>query len=101
MKPKKKTNSSVPPKQTLQEVMKITLYEGNPDTERKEAELEPAPVLWNPVPGTKGLTPPELPGDDEDSEGRSTSERLVEKGILKAAKEQMQQAGRFDDKQEP
>jgi len=67
---------------------------GEPDTDRKEAILESAPESerWDPVPGSTGRKVPEAPGDDEDDEGRSDNERLVEEGIESAEHDQMRQA---------
>jgi hypothetical protein len=47
---------------------------------------------WNPVPGTKGHQTPQNPSADEDEEGRSNAERLVDGGVLEAEHEQMLQA---------
>jgi len=44
--------------------------------------------------GSTGNQVPEIPGDDEDEEGRSNSERLVEKGIDEAAHDQKRQAAK-------
>jgi hypothetical protein len=44
--------------------------------------------------GSTGTKVPETPGDDEDEEGRSNSERLVEKGVAVAAHDQKRQAAR-------
>jgi len=59
--------------------------------------LKPGQVSpqWDPILGSLGHTPKVPMGDDEDNEGKSTSERLVEKGIWKAEKDQMRRAGRF------
>lgn len=62
----------------------------NPD----EAVLEAAPESerWDPVPGSTGHKVPAAPGADEDDEGRSDNERLVEEGIEGAEHDQMRQA---------
>jgi len=59
---------------------------GEPDKDRKEVVLESAPdsERWDPVPGSKGHQMPVASGDDEDDEGRSDCERLVEEGIAGA-----------------
>jgi hypothetical protein len=69
---------------------------GDPDTDPKEAVLESAPESerWNPVPGSTGHKVPVDSKDDEDDEGRSDSERLVEEGISEAEHDQMLQAAR-------
>ena len=69
---------------------------GDSDTDPKEAVLESAPESerWDPVPGSTGHKVPVAPSDDEDDEGRSDSERLVEEGIAGAEHDQMLQATR-------
>ena len=67
---------------------------GEPDMDPKEAVLESAPESerWDPVPGSTGHKVPAAPSDDEDDEGRSDNERLVEEGIEGAEHDQMLQA---------
>jgi hypothetical protein len=67
---------------------------GEPDTDPKEAILESAPESerWDPVPGSTGHKVPVAPSDDEDDEGRSDNERLVEEGIAGAEHDQMRKA---------
>ena len=67
---------------------------GEPDTEPTEAALESAPESerWDPVPGSEGSKVPVAPSADEDDEGRSDNERLVEEGIAGAEEDQMHQA---------
>ena len=69
---------------------------GEPDTDPKEAALESAPESerWDPVPGSEGRKVPAAPSADEDGEGRSDNERLVEEGIAGAEHDQMRQASR-------
>jgi hypothetical protein len=69
---------------------------GEPDTDPKEAVLESAPESerWDPEPGSTGHKVPVASSDDEDDEGRSDSERLVEEGIAGAEHDQMLQATR-------
>jgi hypothetical protein len=69
---------------------------GEPDTDPKEAILESAPESerWDPVPGSTGRKVPVSPGEDEDEEGRSDNERLVEEGIEGAEHDQMRQVTR-------
>ena len=69
---------------------------GEPDTDMEEAALESAPESkrWDPVPGSTGHKTPVLSNDDEDEEGRSDNERLVEEGIAGAEHDQMLQAAR-------
>jgi hypothetical protein len=69
---------------------------GEPDTDPKEAALESAPESerWDPVPGSKGRKVSAAPSADEDGEGRSDNERLVEEGIAGAEHDQMREASR-------
>jgi hypothetical protein len=76
---------------------------GGSDMDPKEALLESAPESerWDPVPGSTGHIVPVPSVDDEDDEGRSVSERLVEEGMLEAEHDQMLQAAkkqRLEDK---
>jgi hypothetical protein len=59
-----------------------------------EAALESAPESerWDPVPGSKGHRVPVASSDDEDDEGRSDNERLVDEGIAGAEDDQSRQA---------
>ena len=79
---------------------------GDSDTDSKEAVLESAPESerWDPVHGSTGHKVPASPSEDEDDEGRSDNERLVEEGIAGAEHDQMLQATRAaakKDNQEP
>ena len=67
---------------------------GEPDMDPKEAALESAPESerWDPVPGSTGHKVPVASGDDEDDEGRSDNERLVDEGIAGAEHDQRRQA---------
>ena len=67
---------------------------GEPDATANEAALESAPESerWDPVPGSTGQKVPVTPSDDEDEEGRSTNETLVEEGIAEAEQDQRRQA---------
>jgi hypothetical protein len=60
----------------------------------KEAVLDEAPESerWDPVPGSTGNKVAAAPSADEDEEGRSDNERLVEEGIAAAEHDQMRQA---------
>lgn len=49
---------------------------------------------WDPVPGSTGYKTPVPSNDDEDDEGRSDNERLVEEGVAGAEHDQMVQAAR-------
>jgi hypothetical protein len=69
---------------------------GEPDIDSKTAILESAPESkrWDPVPGSTGHKVPVASSEDEDDEGRSDNERLVEEGIEGAEHDQMRQAAR-------
>lgn len=56
---------------------------GEPGIEPKEAALDAAPESdrWNSVPGWTGRKVPVSASHDEDEEGRSDAERLVEAGL--------------------
>jgi hypothetical protein len=67
---------------------------GEPDEYSKEAILESAPESerWDPLPGSTGHKVPVAPSEDEDEEGRSDNERLVDEGIAEAELDQSRQA---------
>src|ERR1017187_2044619 len=69
---------------------------GGSDADPKELILESAPESerWNPVPGSTGHKVPVATGEDEDEEGRSDNEKLVEEGIAEAGLDQSFQATR-------
>ena len=69
---------------------------GEPDTDPKQEALESAPESerWDPVPGSTGHKVPEASNADEDEQGRSDNERLVEEGIAGAEHDQMRQASK-------
>ncbi len=63
---------------------------GEPDVDPKDALLDSVPESerWDPVAGSAGRKVPVAPSEDEDEEGRSDNERLVESGIAEAEIEQ-------------
>jgi len=69
---------------------------GVPDMDPKDEILESAPESerWDPVHGSTGLKARVAPSEDEDEEGRSDNERLVEGGVAEAEIEQSFQATR-------
>jgi len=69
---------------------------GDADPDPNEAVLESAPESerWDPAPGSTGHKVPVASGDDEDDEGRSDNERLVDEGIAGAEHDQTRQAAR-------
>ena len=75
---------------------------GKPDMDPKEGVLESAPESerWDPVAGSSGSKARVAPSEDEDEEGRSDNERLVDEGIAGAELDQMDQATRAAAKQD-
>ena len=69
---------------------------GGSDLDPQTAALEAVPESqrWEPVLGSTGQKAPESPNEDEDAEGRSESEQLVEHGVAEAEHDQMLQAAR-------
>lgn len=67
---------------------------GVQDEDPNDAILESAPESerWDPVSGSTGHKARVAPSEDEDDEGRSDNERLVEGGIAEAEIEQSFQA---------
>jgi len=67
---------------------------GGQEMDPKEAMLESVPEsgAWDPVPGSEGYKVPEAPSEDEDSEGRSDEQRLIEEGMEEADEEVMLEA---------
>lgn len=87
---------------SAQEVSKSDLEQakreltGDSDPDSKEEVLESAPESerWDPVPGSTGHKVPVAPSADEDDEGRSDNERLVDEGVAGAEHDQTRQAAR-------
>jgi hypothetical protein len=75
---------------------------GEANTEPNEAVLDAAPESerWDPVHGSTGHKVPVASNEDEDDEGRSDSERLVEEGIAEAEHDQRLQAARTQRQEE-
>ena len=67
---------------------------GEPETDPKEVILESAPESdrWNLVPASAGDKVRVSSSADEDDDGRSDNERLVEEGIADAEHDQMREA---------
>ena len=67
---------------------------GQTDSDPKDLILEAAPESerWDPVAGSAGHKVPVAPSDDEDEEGRSDNQRLLEQGMAAAEHDQMRQA---------
>jgi len=73
---------------------------GKPDMNLNEAALEFAPESerWDPLPGSTGDEVAAAPSEDEDEEGRSDNERLVDEGMAGAEHDQTLQAARENAK---
>jgi hypothetical protein len=67
---------------------------GSSNWDSNEAALESAPESerWEPVAGSTGDKVPAAAGEDEDAEGRSDNERLVDEGMAGAEQDQTRQA---------
>src|SRR5580658_3295024 len=67
---------------------------GEPDLDPKEAALDSAPESerWDPVPGSTGQKVEVAAGEDEDEQGRSDNEKLVDEGMAGAEEDQERQA---------
>ena len=73
---------------------------GGSDTDRQDTILDALPETkrWDPVPGSEGQQAPESPSEDEDDEGRSETEQLVDEGAEEAERDRMLQAARIAKK---
>jgi hypothetical protein len=71
---------------------------GEKDIDPKEAILNAAPESerWDPLPGSTGHRVEPTSNEDEDSEGRIDSERLVDEGVAEAEQDQMVQAAKAE-----
>jgi hypothetical protein len=69
---------------------------GEADIDRQDAVLEALPESkrWDPVPGSDAVRAPESASEDEDDEGRSETEQLVDEGAEEAERDRMFQAAR-------
>ena len=67
---------------------------GETELDRQDAVLDALPETkrWDPVPGSSGQQAPENPSDDEDDEGRSETEQMVDEGAEEAQRQQILQA---------
>ena len=67
---------------------------GQPEADPKQVLLESAPESerWDPIHGSTGRKILAAPSEDEDEEGRSDQERLIEEGLAGAEHDQMLQA---------
>lgn len=69
---------------------------GGSDLDRQDTILEALPETkrWDPLPGSEGHQARESASEDEDDEGRSETEQLVDEGVEEAERDQMLQAAR-------
>ena len=79
---------------------------GESDIDRQDAVLDllPEAKRWDPVPGSAGHHVSESASEDEDDEGRSETEQLVDEGAEEAERDRMFQAARAakkTDQREP
>jgi hypothetical protein len=74
---------------------------GEPGMDANETALDAAPESerWDPVPGSTGQKVSAAPGEDEDEEGRSDNERLVDEGMAGAELDQARRAASADAKE--
>ena len=75
---------------------------GESDLDRQEAVLDsiPGEKRRDPEPGPAGRQVPESPSEDEDAEGRSETEQIVDAGVEAAGRDQMLQAARAAEKKD-
>ena len=72
---------------------------GGADLDPQETFLESLPEsARDPQPGSTGHQVPDAPNEDEDEEGRSETEQLVEEGVKEAEHDQMLQAAKESKK---
>ncbi len=65
-----------------------------------DLETIPESERWDPIGGSPGRKMPVAGSDDEDVEGRSDQERLVDEGVAGAEHDQMLQAARQDESED-
>ena len=75
---------------------------GETDIDPKDALMEAAPESerWDPLAGSTGHKVEATSNEDEDEEGRSDSERLVEEGVAEAEHDQMVQAAKAEQEED-
>jgi hypothetical protein len=75
---------------------------GGSEIDPNEAALEDAPESerWDPLPGSAGHIVTVPSSDDENEEGQSLGERLIDEGMKEAGHDQMLEAARADEAQE-
>ena len=92
-----RTAREVSPSDWEQAKLELT---GNSTGDSNEEVLDSAPESerWDPIPGSTGGKVPVAPGEDEDDEGRSDNERLVDEGMAEAEQDQTRQATRRESR---
>jgi hypothetical protein len=75
---------------------------GGPEMDSRETSMDSIPEAkrWDPVPGSSGRQGAESPSEDEDEEGRSETEQLVEEGVEEAGRDRMLEAARAAEKKD-
>jgi hypothetical protein len=74
---------------------------GESDLDKQETMLESLPEeMRDPSPASAGRQVPDAPNEDEDEEGRSEEELIVEQGVNEAEHDQMLQAARKAGKED-
>lgn len=64
------------------------------ETNQEILESAPESERWDPVPGTSGHKVAPAPSEDEDEDGRSDNQKLVEEGVAEAEEDHERQASR-------
>jgi hypothetical protein len=74
---------------------------GESDIDRQDEILESLPESkrWDPIPASEGRQVPEAPSEDEDDEGRSETELLVDEGAEEAGRDRMVQAAHESERE--
>ena len=94
-----RTDGNVSPSDLDQATRELT---GGADIDPQDAELDSvAESEREDVVGSTGRKLPESTDDEEDSEGRSIGEQLVSEGVDEAEHDQMLQAARDAEKEDP
>lgn len=77
-----------------EQARKELLGAANAETNQEILESAPESERWDPVPGTSGHKVPPAPSEDEDEDGRSDNQKLVEEGVAAAEDDHERQASR-------
>lgn len=76
---------------------------GEPDRDPQDASLDAIPQSdrWDPVQNNSGQPAPKTDEDSDDEEGHSIGEQLINEGIGEAEHDQMLEAARVAEKENP